>query len=185
MKKLKVYIICAVLFLCGYLYLDFKTYYYGLSRGLFNQKLPNNLEILFAGSDLGNQGMILKESDMNLHIVRPNDSIYLQSEDKSIFIKKFTGYWVTDKNIIVNIKDKKNRNRYFEISVELVDKLYPNYIFKEFKILPNESTYVDLDKSLIYFKGIKLMKNSCFILFVFMIVSLFWKHYFLRKKNKI
>lgn len=182
MKKLNIYIICAVLLLCGYLYLDFKTYYYGLSRGLFNKKLPNNLEILFAGSDLGNQGMILKESDMNLHIVRPNDSIYIQSEDKSIFIKKFTGYWVTDKNITVNIKDQKNENRYFEISVELVNNLYPNYIFKVFKILPNESTYVDLDKSLIYFKGIKLIKNLCFILFVFMTVYLFWNIFIEQKK---
>lgn len=182
MKELKLYIISATFLFCGYLYLDFKTYYYGLSYGIFNKKLSDRLEIIFAGSDLGNQGIILKERDMNLHIVRANDSIFFEGEEEPILVKKIVGYWITDKNLQINIKDKNNKNRYFEISVILIKNLYPDYIFREIKIIPNKSKYVDLDKSLKYFKTIKLIKNLFFILFLFISILLSRKFYLLKKK---
>jgi hypothetical protein len=99
--KMKNIIILSVTLLALYLYLDCKTYYYGLGGGGFlSSKLPPRFEIFFGGSDFGNQGMILMEKDMNLLIIRKSNSISTVDNPKNkIIVNKFTGYWFDDKTI--------------------------------------------------------------------------------------
>jgi hypothetical protein len=170
-------ILVFVIVLALFLYLDNKAYYYGLGgSGFLSSKLPPRFEILFAGSDLGNQGMILKENDMNLHIIRKNDSLFKDEVGKKTIINKFVGYWFDDKIIVAKIKDKSNNNRYIEVYEEVTNNLYPKFICKEINYAPNKLErlkYIDLDKSLSYFKKLKLFKNISFFLSALSLIYLF------------
>lgn len=176
--KIKNIIILSVTLLALYLYLDCKTYYYGLGGcGFLSSKLPPRFEIYFGGSDFGNQGMILMEKDMNLLIIRKSDSIStLDNSKNKIIVNKFTGYWFDDKTIVAKIKDKSNINRYIQVYEEVTNNLYPKFICKEINYAPNKLErlkYVDLDKSLNYFKRIKLFKNISLILSALFLIYFF------------
>jgi hypothetical protein len=174
MKISKTIFLFTIVFIL-FLYLDNKAYYYGFGNGFVSSKIPKRFEIFFGGSDFGNQGMILIENDMKLLIINRNDSIFMHDNPKNkIIVNKFAGYWFDDKNIIAKIKDKNNNNRYIQVYEEITNTPYPKFIIKEIKYLPNKLDnlkYVDLDKSLSYFKKLKLLKNIFFILFI---ISLFY-----------
>jgi hypothetical protein len=174
-------IFLSFILLVTFLAIDSQTYYYGFGKGFLSDKIPNRFSILFAGSDLGDQGMILKENDMKLHIIRANGYISMNKGDSKINIKKFIGYWFTSKTIVANVKDEKNNNRYINIYEEETNSLYPNFILKELKYKPSEFSnikYIDLDKNLQYFKILKLVKNLIFGLWIISILygfKLFYK----------
>ncbi|WP_291098457.1 MULTISPECIES: hypothetical protein [unclassified Flavobacterium] len=183
MKKI---IILSFTLLVLFFYLDSKTYYYGFGNGFFSSKIPHRFEIYFAGSDFGNQGMILEENDMSLLIIHKNGSIFMDDTKKKIIIDKFLGYWFNDKIIIAKVKDKNNNNRYIQVYEEVTNNLYPKFICKEISYSHNEFgglKYIDLDKSLNYFKKLKLIKNISFILCVLSLVYSI-KVFYLRYKSK-
>ncbi|MBY0487315.1 MAG: hypothetical protein K2P85_09045, partial [Flavobacteriaceae bacterium] len=126
------------------------------------------------------QGMIIKEKDMNLHIIRKNDSLFKHEVGKKIIINQFMGYWFDDKVIIANIKDKSNNNRYIEIYEEVTNNPYPKFICKETNYALNKLEgfkYVDLNRSLSYFKKLKLFKNISLILSALSLMYLFKELY--------
>ena len=175
MSVSKIILVCVIV-LALFLYLDNKAYYYGFGKGYVSSKIPSRFEILFAGSDLGNQGMILKENDLNLHIIRKNDSLFKDEVGKKIIIKQFVGYWFDDKVIVVKLKDKSNNDRYIEVYEEVTNNPYPKFICKETNYATNKLErlkYVDLDKSLSYFKRLKLSKNISLILSALSLIYLF------------
>lgn len=171
-KIILVFIILLTLFL----YLDNKAYYYGFGNGYVSSKIPSRFKILFADSDLGNQGMILKENDMNLHIIRKNDSLFNYEVGKKIIINQFVGYWFDDKVIVAKLKDKSNNYRYIEVHEEDTTNLYPKFVCKEINYALDKVDrlkYVDLDKSLSFFKILKLFKNLSIILIFLFAIYLF------------
>ncbi|MFV5701601.1 hypothetical protein ACM55F_06980 [Flavobacterium sp. XS2P12] len=187
MKKIRVVGIIWLSILSVFLYLDSKAYYYGFGQGFLSAKIPSRFSVLFAGSDLGNQGMVLKEKDLNLWIINCNDSIFMSDTEKKIMIKKFVGYWFNNKTIVAKVKDNNNKNRYIEIYEEVTNALYSNFICKEMRYPPDEYDdlkYIDLDKSLVYFKRFKLIKNLTIVLFVFMSLYGLRLFYLRRKKSK-
>lgn len=143
-----------------YLGFDYQSYYYGLGKGFISPKIPKEYIILFAGSDLGNQGVILKENVIGgIYLVAKNGNIYLKQKDE-IFIKSFLGYYFNKKNIIVEITDDVNAKRYVAINTEKVKSEYTNYFFTEInKENINNYHYIDLNHSLKYFKFFRLIKN--------------------------
>jgi hypothetical protein len=183
MKVSKIIIVFVIIILSLFFYLDNKAYYYGFGNGFTSSKLPRRFEIFFGGSDFGNQGMMLMENDMNLLIIRKNDSLFEDESVKKIIINQFVGYWFNDKVIVAKIKDKSNNNKYIEVYEEVTNKPYPKFICKEINYTPNkldELKYVDLDKSLSYFKSLKIFKNISLILSALSIIYLFIVFY----KNK-
>lgn len=179
-KIIFVFIITIILFL----YIDNKAYYYGFSKGYISSKIPSRFEILFAGSDLGNQGIILKENNMNLHIIRKNDSLFKDEVGKKIIINQFVGYWFDDRIIVAKIKDKSNINRYIQVYEEVTNNPYPKFFCKEINYDHNKLErlkYVDLDKSLSYFKNLKLFKSISLLLSVLSLVYYFTLLYKSRK----
>ena len=165
-----------VIVLTLFLYLDNEAYYYGFGKGYVSSKIPSRFEILFAGSDLGNQGMILKENDLNLHIIRKNDSLFKDEVGKKIIINQFVGYWFDDKVIVAKLKDRRNNNRYIEVYEEVTNNPYPKFICKETNYALDKLDrlkYVDLDRSLNYFKKLKLFKNISLILSFLFLIYLF------------
>lgn len=150
-----------LILIISYLGFDFQLYYYGLGKGLIASKIPKEYVILFAGSDLGNQGVILKENSIGgIYLVVKNENIYLK-KDKKIFIKSFTGYYFNNKNIIVEIIDDTNTKKYLEINTEKKSE-YIGYFFNEINrktIKKNNYKFIDLNHPLIYFKLYKLIKN--------------------------
>ena len=174
MRVIKI-ILVFIIVLTLFLYLDNKAYYYGFGNGFISSKLPHRFKILFAGSDLGNQGIILKENDMNLHIIRKNDSLFKDEVGKKIIINQFVGYWFDDKIIVAKIKDESNNNRYIQVYEEVTNNPYPKFICKETNYTIHklhEFKYVDLDRSLSYFKKLKLFKNISLILSVLSLMYL-------------
>lgn len=186
--KMKNAIILLLTLLVLFIYLDSKTYYYGFGSGFFSSKIPHRFEIFFGGSDFGNQGMILMENDMNLLIISKSGSIFMNDDTKKkIIVNKFTGYWFNDKIIVAKVKDKNNNNRYIQVYEEVTNKLYPKFICKEISYSHNEFErlkYIDLDKSLSYFKRLKLLKNTAFISCVVFLLYIFRMFYFMAKSKK-
>jgi hypothetical protein len=78
--------------------------------------------------------------------------------------------------IVAKIKDKNNINRYIQVYEEVTNNLYPKFICKEINYAPNKLKrlkYIDLDKSLSYFKKLKLVKNISLILSTLSLVYFF------------
>lgn len=175
MKRIKVTITLCLALLCVFLVLDRKSYYYGFGNGLISSKIPDRFEVVFAGSDLGNQGVIIEENQMGLWIINRNDSIFVNNDKDKIFIQDIKGYWYNNNVIIASVLDSESKKRYIEIYEESSNELYPNFICNEMKFPPDEFSdvdYIDLEKSLDYFKRLKLIKNLSFLLWVISVLYL-------------
>ena len=186
MKVIKI-ILVFIIVLTLFLYLDNKAYYYGFGNGFISSKIPSRFEIFFGGSDFGNQGMMLMENDMNLLLIRKNDSLFKDEFGKKIIINQFVGYWFDDKIIVAKIKDESNNNRYIEVYEEVTNNPYPKFICKETNYTIHklhEFKYVDLDRSLSYFKKLKLFKNISLILSVLSLMYLLRVLYKSRKVKR-
>jgi hypothetical protein len=181
MKKI---IFINIVLLILFLIIDSQSYYYGFGKGVFCSKIPSRFSIVFAGSDLGNQGMILKENDMKLHIVKINKYISIDKSNTKIYVKKFIGYWFTSKTIVAAVIDEKDNDRYINIYEEETNSLYPNYICEELKYKPSEYSgirYIDLNKSLKYFKSLNLIKKLIFVSWIIITLYSFRLFYLNRK----
>jgi hypothetical protein len=105
--------ILAFSFLLVFLISDSRAYYYGYGWGIFSRKIPESahVKILFAGSDLGNQGMIIQEDNIGgiylIHASKDFPTIvhYLHNphKNKAIFVKKVLGYYFDKNTFIVKI----------------------------------------------------------------------------------
>lgn len=159
-----------------YLGFDYQLYYYGLGQGWIAPKIPKDYTILFSGSDLGNQGVILKENVIGgVYLVAKNRNVYLD-QDNNIFIKSFLGYYFNKENIIIEITDNTKTKRYVKIMSKRESLEYISYFFNEIdeKFIENYR-YIDLKYSLKYFKTLKFIKNSIFITIVIFILLLLKK----------
>lgn len=182
MNKISIVSIVSIVLLGTFLSLDGSTYYYGLGKGFIVPKIPNRFSIIFAGSDLGNQGVVLKEKDMNTWVIFNNNTVPLSNTKNKIKINIFLGYWFTSKSIIANIKDEKGNNRHIEIYEEASNSLYPKYFCNEINFKPvtiQGIKYINLDKSLEYLKKMKFIKNTTFILWllstIYFLKLLLWR----------
>lgn len=172
MKKRMFELLILIIFYLGF---DYQSYYYGLGKGFIAPKIPKEFIVIFAGSDLGNQGIILKENVIGgIYLVAKNRNIYLKQNDE-IFIKVFSGYYFNKKNIIVEITDNANTKRYVEINTKRGKPEYTNYFFSEInKENIKNYHYINLNYSLKYFKFLKLIKNIILVavsIFMFSILK--------------
>jgi hypothetical protein len=166
MKKI---IVCLLLLVLTFLYIDNKAYYYGQGFGLITSKIPPMYSVLYAGSDLGYQGIIIKENDMGGHLVRPFDSIFVQlssgKEDK-VIVKKIIGYGFKDNSFLIKVQDVNNK---------LITAEIHGIDFVKRKKIPPDYKYIDLDKSQYYFTRFFLVRKIIIILLILTFIYLIIK----------
>ena len=183
MRKLKIVGVLWLSLLIVFLYLDYRGYYYGFGFGIFNKKIPKIFSVLYAGSDLGNQGIIIEQNEMGIYHIQGNSDYSIRTtnkekmiwikESQEIFVKKIKGYWFNHKVLVAKVLDKNDKERYIMTYEESTNRLHPDIICEEMKHPPSEYdnlTYIDLDKSLTYFGRFRAVKNLVFILLLFLSV---------------
>ena len=160
-----------------YLMMDYQAYYYGFGNGWLSKKIPSGYHILFAGSDLGDQGIIIEENNMNGYLVRKDEVIEIENSPK-ILIKKITDYFFTSHDIIVGLNDSEGNNKKIKIGIRPVNKKWKeeHYFEEVFKINKNYK-HINLNKSLLYFKYFKLLKNLVLIFLIIVFIILVIKYF--------
>ena len=94
-----------------YLGIDYQGYYYGLGKGILVKKIPESFKIIFAGSDLGNHGVVLKEDAIGgIYLIKSHYDAYLNSTKTDVLINDFLGYYFDKSSIIVEVSDNLSRN---------------------------------------------------------------------------
>jgi RNA binding exosome subunit len=158
-----------------YLILDYQAYYYGLGKGYLSKKIPKkfSIHILFAGSDLRYQGMIIDESGVGgVFLFYRGSTIYLDNNsniENKIVVKKVLGYYFNDDNFIVKILEPGNKITTIQIIAKISKKDVSDINHSLYKITNiNESKlkYINLDKSILYFQYFQLAKNISLIALV-------------------
>lgn len=169
MKKV-IFITSVILFFV----FDYHSYYYGFGFGIFNKKLPKEYGILFSGSDLGNQGIIIEDKVMmGTYLVKPQSSIILKPSKKEIQVNKIVGYYFTKKEFIAVIEDSFNQKINVEIRLNPVNQKWKyEFEFYEINQINKKFKFINLNHSIQYFKIVKLLRN---ILLLFIIGLFFYR----------
>jgi hypothetical protein len=179
-----------LLFLLVFLILDYQSYYYGLGKGFFSKKIPESVhvKILFAGSDLGYQGMIIDEDDIGgVYLIRPSSAIIIEypynpNSIKQIFVTKILGYYFDRESFIVKILSSDNSIKHIKIIAQLYYDYYGHILLEWSQFNEKKFKYINLDKSISYFQYFKLIKNLFFVAFIVMSTLLLYK--LIRKQCK-
>jgi hypothetical protein len=176
--KIVVFIISIVLFFV----LDYNAYYYGFGFGVFNQKLPKEYGVLFSGSDLGNQGIIIEDKEMmGTYLIRPQSTIILSQPKGEIQVSRIIGYYYRRSEFIVVVEDSLKRKINVEIKLNPVNRKWKyEFDFYEINQVNKKLKYVNLDYPLQYFKTLKFIRNS--LLFLVIAFSFYLIIFWMKKR---
>jgi hypothetical protein len=182
MKKISFF---TLLFLLLFLIFDCQSYYYGYGWGILSKKIPKSahVKILFAGSDLGNQGMIIKEDDIGgVYLIHSSEKMPMIIEGSSnssgikrIYVKKVLGYYFDQELFIVKILSSNNNVKNINIIAQQYSDYYAHTLFECKQVNEKELKYINLDKSILYFQYFRLIKNLFFLTFIIMSIILLYK----------
>ena len=183
MKKIVVFVI---LFFVIFLVLDYQSYYYGFGKGFLSEKIPKsaNVKILFADSDLGYQGMVVKEDAIGgVYLIHTSKQFpiitypYNHNSD-TIYVFKVLGYYFNYNTFIVKILSYDNEIENIKITAKKYHKnpiYYAHFMEKIYQLDKEHLKYIDLDKSISYFQHFKLVKYLCLGVFIVLSVALVGK----------
>ena len=174
-----------LLVLLVFLILDHQSYYYGFGWGIVSKKITKSahVKILFAGSDLGNQGIIIMEDDIGSgHLIHSSEQMPIIVSShlnrncmEGIFVKKVLGYYFNKEQFIVKILSSNNSVENIEIKAQQYYDYYGHELFRCKNFNEKKLKYIDLDKSVSYFTYFRLVKNLSFLILVIMSIILLWK----------
>jgi len=153
MRKVKIFLFLGIIFTIGSFIVHNKAYYYGLSSGIFSEKLPDFVRPRFSGADLGNNGFYLIEKDVTVHVIDSRSEIKTLSGNK-IQLKRINAYGFSEKDIILQITSIDDIIYFLNISYQ--DE--KGYSYKQVDEIPRTYKYINLDKNLSYFKRFNLLK---------------------------
>lgn len=135
MKKIKIIASLLIIVLIILFYFNYKHSYYGYTKSYFNQT-PNYIRPHFRGSDLGNRGFCIVQSDINLDVIGIHSKTRIKGE-RSIDFKYLSGYYYTNDNLIVEGIDKNNKNKL----VLITPKNFESYVFDSIDSVPQNKGY--------------------------------------------
>lgn len=147
MKKIKIIVLVLILVIINLSYFNYKHSYYGYTKSYFNQT-PNYIRPHFRGTDLGNRGFCIVQSDINLNVIGTHGKTRIK-DGENIHFKYLSGYYYTNNNLIVEGIDKDNVTKLVLITPEnfksyefdLLDSVPVNEGYKHIVIPTGEWTF--------------------------------------------
>jgi hypothetical protein len=172
MIRMKIYLILSVLSIFALIFIFNKAYYYGLGSDIVSKKLPDFIRPRFSGTDLGNNGFYFIEKDYTVHVI-DNRSKVITKSGNEIHVNYIKAYGFCDNDIIMEVKDTEGAVHFLDVSY----KKTSGYRFEEVKHIPREYNYINLDKSLAFFKVFKIIKSLLIIIsmiFTILFIKALW-----------
>lgn len=187
-KKVKMTLLLSISVLITFFILDTKAYYYGLGKGYFSKKIPYYVRPYYFDGGLIDEFVFLEENS-TINVIRKDKEISITPK-RDIHIGKLLGYWFDEKTIVLNILDQEGDIHLIEFFQEFTNSLYQDpYIFNKISYQPtvfyDDFKYIDLDKSRVFFRFLKLSRFFSLVLFVLFLLFLAWQGFkLLRLKLK-
>jgi hypothetical protein len=166
--------ILVIILATAYLIFDAQLYYYGIGFGFTSKKVPIGFRVLFGGTDLCNEGIIIEESQLGgAQLIKEMGSFNINNNE-SIFITKLLGYYFDEKCIIAKIMTTKDEIKFIKFICK-EDPIFQDVVGKVIPQMENENKYkyVNTNHTVEWFKRLQLFKHIttlCFLIVVFIII---------------